>query len=45
MEIDFLRHFGFLPNHLAALREAYGEHLLPLQEKVIGEGKLFEREI
>ncbi len=44
MEIDFLRHFGFLPNHLAALREAYGEHLLPLQEKVIGEGKLFERE-
>ncbi|MEW6237010.1 MAG: DEAD/DEAH box helicase [Candidatus Omnitrophota bacterium] len=44
MEIDFLRHFGFSPQHTAALRSAYGSLLLPLQEKAINEGRLFEKE-
>lgn len=44
MEIDFLRHFGFKSEHIAVLRKAYGDDLLPLQERVIQEGRLFEGE-
>lgn len=44
MEIDFLRHFGFSKQHVSVLRDTYGDSLLPLQEKTITEGKLFDRE-
>ncbi len=42
MEIEFLRHFGFSSKHINTLKEAYGKNLLPLQQRVIKEGKLFE---
>ncbi|MBZ0257619.1 DEAD/DEAH box helicase [bacterium] len=42
MEIDFLRHFGFKPEHIQALQDAYGPQLLPLQERAVSEGKLFD---
>ncbi|MFB3784888.1 MAG: DEAD/DEAH box helicase [bacterium] len=42
MEIDFLRHYGFTPPLIDTLRQAYGEILLPLQERVILEGRMFE---
>jgi helicase len=42
MEIDFLRHFGFKTEHIDLLRAAYGKNLLPLQERVIREGHLFD---
>ncbi len=42
MEIDFLRHFDFSKEQLSILQSTYGNTLLPLQERVIREGKLFE---
>jgi helicase len=42
MEIDFLRHYDFSPQMIQRLKAVYGENLLPLQELVIREGKLFE---
>lgn len=42
MEIDFLRHFNFPARLLSSLRTEYGNHLLPLQKRVIQEGRLFE---
>ncbi len=42
MEIDFLRHFGFKSKHIETLQSAYGSHLLPLQERAVKEGNLFE---
>ncbi len=42
MEIDFLRHYGFTPPLIEILRRAYGDTLLPLQERVIQEGRMFE---
>ncbi len=44
MEIDFLRHYGFSSPIVKTLSSAYGAHLLPLQEKVIREGGLFENQ-
>lgn len=44
MEIDFLRCFDFPQNLIDSLRSQYGNNLLPLQEKVIREGRLFDRE-
>jgi helicase len=44
MEIDFLRCFDFPQNLIDSLRSQYGKNLLPLQEKVIREGRLFDRE-
>lgn len=43
MEIDFLRHFDFPQSLIDSLRSHYGNDLLPLQEKVIREGRLFDR--
>ncbi|MBN2329110.1 MAG: DEAD/DEAH box helicase [Candidatus Omnitrophica bacterium] len=43
MEIAFLHHFGFPADLIDSLRSEYGDHLLPLQEKVIQEGRLFEQ--
>ncbi|MDP8244766.1 MAG: DEAD/DEAH box helicase [Candidatus Hinthialibacter antarcticus] len=42
MEIEFLRHFGFKPEHIQTLQAAYGPQLLPLQERAVSEGKLFD---
>ncbi len=42
MEIDFLRHFNFPADLLSSLRTEYGDNLLPLQKRVIQEGRLFE---
>lgn len=44
MEIDFLRHYGFTPPLIDTLRRAYGDTLLPLQERAIQEGRMFEGE-
>ena len=41
MEIDFLRHFGFTPEIIRVLQKAYGKELLPLQERAIHQGQLF----
>ncbi len=41
MEIDFLRHFGFHPQLISILQNAYGKEFLPLQERVIREHGLF----
>ncbi len=44
MEIEFLRHYGFKPEQIRILKSAYGPELLPLQERAIREGNLFENE-
>ncbi len=42
MEIDFLRHYGFSSLMIDILVSDYGEYLLPLQERIIKDGCLFE---
>ena len=42
MEIDFLRHYGFSSLMIDILVSGYGANLLPLQERVIKDGRLFE---
>lgn len=42
MEIEFLRHFGLKPELVQCLRDAHGDTLLPLQERVIRDEGLFE---
>ncbi|MGC9326078.1 MAG: DEAD/DEAH box helicase [Candidatus Hinthialibacter sp.] len=44
MDIAFLHHFGFPADLIDSLRSEYGDSLLPLQEKVIQEGRLFEHD-
>jgi len=44
MEIEFLRHFTFSQRQINILKSAYGEHLLPLQKRVIEEGGIFKNQ-
>lgn len=42
MELEFLRHWGFSARIIDCLKDAYGERLLPLQERALREGNLLD---
>ena len=42
LEIDFLRHFNWNPSWIQQVKTSVGEYFLPIQEKAIQAGGLFE---